>query len=244
MLINLLRYRDTIIEDLGDIRMKRLFIFAYFALPHCLLASDEALEEVGEAYLDQNGQGSEQDIDIDDDTIELDSEGSEEGKKEQEKKIEKDSKSNANKKQDKKSAQNETKKESTKDSKKEPPKKVIKNSDFSIFIPTLREVIAELEQHIKTQTDSRNRSIFRKLHAEYLSLLDYIEDAAKPGVDRVMNTAYINIALDDIYFATAKNNVAGISAENISKINAILFKTQKDKIVLERIRKRASWPVE
>jgi len=229
----------------------KLFIFcACCALSFYSFAdnasSDEALEETGEAYLGNEVDESDDDIDIEDDSIELDSENKEE-KKPVESNVNK-SNNKDNKKESNKNQKPEKAKDTTsndKNAKTNKPKKTVHNANFAVFITPIKEITVELEQHIKNQTDSRNRSIFRKLHAEYLSLLDYLEDAGKTGIDKPINAACMNIALDDIYFTTAKHNIAGISEENISIIHEILFKTRDNgKILLENIRSKANRPAE
>lgn len=225
----------------------KLFIFcACCTLSFCSFAngssSNEALEEAGDAYFDNEGEESDDGIDIEDDSLEL-----EEDKNPIESNVskskKKDNKKDSNKNQ--KSEKTKSTKSNDKNAKTNKPKKTVYNANFAVFIPSIKEIAVELEQHVKNQTDSRNRSIFRKLHSEYLSLLDYLEDAEKPGTDKPMNTACINIALDDIYFTTSQRNIAGINEENISIIHGILFKTRDNgKILLEQIRNKANRPAE
>lgn len=106
---------------------------------------------------------------------------------------------------------------------------------------SINDTIKELEVHINNKRfDARNRSFFRKLYAEYTAIADYMREFNKKGVDTDIVLAYINIAIDDIYFITSDSNTVGISDIVKQTISEILFKTADGKIVLEWLKEISS----
>ena len=99
---------------------------------------------------------------------------------------------------------------------------------------SIKATLKELDVHSKNpRFDARNRSFFRKLYAEFANIEDYINEYGKKNVDKDIVLAYINIAVDDIYFITAESNTVGISEIVKQTISGILYKVAEGKIVLE-----------
>lgn len=106
---------------------------------------------------------------------------------------------------------------------------------------SINDTIKELEVHMNNKRfDARNRSFFRKLYAEFSAIADYMGEFKKRDADADIILAYINIAVDDIYFITSDENTVGISDVVKQTISEILFKTADGKIVLEWLKEISS----